>query len=73
MPINNVLRLCSTCIKEINATGTELLDLVMSRLRTARTVEKDRCKLEGISLRPEAPNEPGVEQRTKWNAQLVLR
>ncbi|KYN36091.1 hypothetical protein ALC56_09560 [Trachymyrmex septentrionalis] len=32
----------------------------MSRLRTARTVEKDRCKLEGISLRPEAPNEPGV-------------
>ncbi|KYN27631.1 hypothetical protein ALC57_02972 [Trachymyrmex cornetzi] len=34
---------------------------------------KDRHKPGGASLRPEAPNEPGVERRTKGKPQLVLR
>ncbi|KYN36618.1 hypothetical protein ALC56_09023 [Trachymyrmex septentrionalis] len=36
-------------------------------------VGKDRHKSGGVSLRPKAPNEPGVEQRTKWKPLLVLR
>ena len=36
-------------------------------------VGKDRRKSGGASLRPEAPNEPGVERRTKWKPLLVLR
>ncbi|XP_018359912.1 PREDICTED: aminopeptidase M1-like [Trachymyrmex cornetzi] len=36
-------------------------------------VGKDRRKSGGTSLRLETPNELGVERRTKWKPQLVLR
>ena len=45
----------------MNAIGIELLDRFnLSRLRKG-TVGKDRRKLGGTSIRPETPNEPGVE------------
>ncbi|XP_011069101.1 PREDICTED: uncharacterized protein LOC105154976 [Acromyrmex echinatior] len=36
-------------------------------------VGKNRRKSGGTSLRSKVPNEPGVEWRTKWKPQLVLR
>jgi len=58
----------------ISATGTELLDQFGRVQAPDRkgAVGKDQCKSEGISLRPEASNEPEVEWRTKWKPQYVL-
>ena len=47
----------------MNAMGTELLDQ-FGRVQTPdrkEAVRKDRRKSGGTSLRPEAPNKPGVE------------
>ena len=57
----------------INATGTELLNQFgRVQVPDRKEVGKGR-KLGGTSLRLEAPNESGVEWRTKWEPQLVLR
>ena len=60
--------------EEVNATETELLDRFGHVQAPDRkgAVGKDRRKSGGTSLRSEAPNEPGVERRTKWKNLLVL-
>ena len=61
--------------ERMNAKETELLDrfgCVQAPDRKG-AVEKDRRKSGDISLRPETLNEPGVEWRTKWKPQFVLR
>ena len=50
--------------------GTELLDRFVQAPDRKGAVGKDRCKSGGASLRPEAPNEPGIERRTKWKPPL---
>ena len=57
----------------VNVTRNRIVRLVWSCPDRKGAVGKDRRKSGGASLRPEAPNEPGVERRTKWKPLLVLR
>ena len=59
----------------VNATGIKLLDR-FGRIQAPDrkgAMGKDRRKSRDTTLCPETPNEPGVEWRTKWKPQLVLR